>query len=364
MRAPFIGRLPTAIAVALLAMAFARANAGRSPPAKPPLRILVGFTAGGTTDQAARVLAEHLQDSLGRPVIIDNRPGASGRIAAVALKHAAPDGTTFMLAPMVVTTLAPMVWPQLDYDPARDFAPVAHVANYAIALAVNGEFPARNLSDFVAWTKTSPERAHYGVSAAGGLPHLFGVMVARATATPWVAVPYRGLAPLSVDLVGGHIAGRDGRAFQSDRTAPWRKDQDHRDVRARGDLRWFPMSRRFGNRGSTPSRATAGSRCMRRPARRSRRGRGLGCDRRNLAHSGGPCADDSSRLRADGNHREGTGGDHCRGRCSLGARHQGTGLCRGVEVLRTRRSCAQPIFGWCVTICREIAKPWSWASRC
>jgi tripartite-type tricarboxylate transporter receptor subunit TctC len=83
---------------------------------------------------------------------------------------------------------------------------VAHVADYAMALAVNVDNPARNLSEFVAWAKTSPGRANYGVSAAGGLPHLLGVMVGQATGMPWVAVPYRGSAPLEADLVGGQIA--------------------------------------------------------------------------------------------------------------------------------------------------------------
>jgi tripartite-type tricarboxylate transporter receptor subunit TctC len=111
-----------------------------------------------------------------------------------------------MLAPMVVTTLAPLVFAQLDYDPIRDFVPVSHVADYAIALAVNVDVPARNLSEFAVWARASPVPPSYGVSAAGGLPHLFGVIVGRASAIPWVAVPYRGLAPLEADLVGGRLA--------------------------------------------------------------------------------------------------------------------------------------------------------------
>ncbi len=174
-------------------------------PGKPPLRILVGFTAGGTTDQAARLLASQLKDSLGRAVIVENKPGASGRIAAMALKNAPPDATTIMLAPMVVTVLAPLVWSHLDYDPGRDFAPVAHVASYAMALAVNVDIPVRNLPEFVVWAKASPGRANYGVSALGSLPHLFGVIVGQATGMPWIAVPYRGNAPLAADLVGGQI---------------------------------------------------------------------------------------------------------------------------------------------------------------
>ncbi len=172
---------------------------------RPPLRILVGFTPGGTTDLAARALADRLGASLGRRVIVDNRPGASGRIAATALKQAAPDGATVMLAPMVVTVLAPMVWSRVDYDPASDFAPVSQVAQYALAMAVNVDVPARDLAEFVAWGKAHPERAAYGVTAAGSLPHLFGVLIGRATGMPWIAVPYRGLSAMEADLVGGHV---------------------------------------------------------------------------------------------------------------------------------------------------------------
>jgi tripartite-type tricarboxylate transporter receptor subunit TctC len=194
------------LAVALGLIFIGAAPGSAQDLGKPPLRILVGFTAGGTTDQAARLLANQLKDSLGRLVIVDNKPGASGRIAAMALKNSVPDATTIMLAPMVVTVLAPMVWSHLDYDPGRDFAPVAHVANYAMALAVNVDIPVRNLSEFVVWAKASPGRANYGVSALGSLPHLFGVIVGQATGMPWVAVPYRGNAPLEADLVGGQIA--------------------------------------------------------------------------------------------------------------------------------------------------------------
>jgi tripartite-type tricarboxylate transporter receptor subunit TctC len=197
-----------ALAFGLIALGSATGTA--QDLGKPPLRILVGFTAGGTTDQAARLLASELKDSLGRTIIVENKPGASGRIAALALKNAAPDASTIMLAPMVVTVLAPLVWSQLYYDPGRDFAPVAHVADYAMALAVNVDNPARNLSEFVAWAKAFPGQANYGVSAIGSIPHLFGVMVGQATGMQWVAVPYRGNAPLAADLLGGQIpAGID-----------------------------------------------------------------------------------------------------------------------------------------------------------
>ena len=132
--------LPLIAAIALAVVATADAEETQVS-ANGPVHILVGFVAGGTTDVAARLLAESLRESLGRPVVVDNKPGASGRIAADALKHAAPDGATIMLAPMVVTVLAPLVWSQLEYDPIRDFVPVAHVASYPIALAVNAKIP-------------------------------------------------------------------------------------------------------------------------------------------------------------------------------------------------------------------------------
>jgi tripartite-type tricarboxylate transporter receptor subunit TctC len=193
------------IALALGLISVGCATGSAQELRKPPLRILVGFPAGGTADMAARLLANELKNSLGRPVIVDNKPGASGRIAAMALKNATPDAATIMLAPIVATVLAPLVWSHLDYDPGRDFAPVAHVANYPVALAVNVGNPAQNLSEFVAWAKASPSRANYGVSSAGNLPHLFGVIVGQATGMPWVAVPYRGSAPMETDLAGGQI---------------------------------------------------------------------------------------------------------------------------------------------------------------
>ena len=97
---------------------------------KGPVRLLVGFAPGGSSDLAARIIAEKLKDPLGVPVVVENRAGAGGRIAAEALKNAAPDGTTLFLTPVVVPVLAPLLYPKLPYDAERDFAPVAHIAYY------------------------------------------------------------------------------------------------------------------------------------------------------------------------------------------------------------------------------------------
>jgi tripartite-type tricarboxylate transporter receptor subunit TctC len=161
--------------------------------------------AGGTTDLTARLLADGIRESVGQPVVVENRPGATGRIAAEALKHAAADGTTFLLAPIVVTVLAPLVFRDLNYDPSKDFAPVAQVARYPFALAVRPDHPARTVPEFVAWAKANPARATYGTPGSGGVPHLLGVMVGRATGTDLVHVPYRSLAQVESELIGGQI---------------------------------------------------------------------------------------------------------------------------------------------------------------
>ena len=110
-----------------------------------PLRLLVGFAPGASTDIAARLLAERMKDDLEQPVTVDNKPGAGGRIAAEMLKNAAADGAIIMICPIVVPVLAPLVFGKLGYDPMADFTPVAHVANVQFALSVNTSHPAQNV---------------------------------------------------------------------------------------------------------------------------------------------------------------------------------------------------------------------------
>jgi tripartite-type tricarboxylate transporter receptor subunit TctC len=170
-----------------------------------PVKILVPVAAGGTTDLTARLVADGIRESVGQPVVVENRPGATGRIAAEALKHAAADGSTFLLAPIVVTVLAPLVFRDLNYDPAKDFAPVAQVARYSFALAVRPDHPARTVPQFVAWTRANPQRATFGTAGSGGVPHLLGVMVGRAAGIDLVHVSYSSLAHVESELLGGQI---------------------------------------------------------------------------------------------------------------------------------------------------------------
>jgi tripartite-type tricarboxylate transporter receptor subunit TctC len=185
--------------------AIASTAACAQAPGKGPIRILVGFAAGGTTDVAARLIADRLREDLDRPVVVENKAGAGGRIAAEALKGSPADGSTLLLVPMVVPVLAPLVSRQLGYDPAHDLAPVAHVAYYAIALAVAPNHPAGTMGELAAWAKANPARASFGTPAAGSLPHFFGVMAGKAIGVDMVHVPYKGVAPLAVDLAGNQL---------------------------------------------------------------------------------------------------------------------------------------------------------------
>lgn len=194
----------------MCAVAFVAGSAIAQAPVRGPIRILVGFTPGGTTDTAARLLAADVQDALGVPVLVENKPGAGGRIAAEALVHAAPDGSTLLLVPLFVPVLAPLVFKHLNYDPVTDFAPVTQVATYPIAFFVGADHPARTLPEFVAWAKANPAHADYGTVAAGSLPHFFGVMIGKASGIDMVHVPYKGIASLVTDLLSGQLgAGVD-----------------------------------------------------------------------------------------------------------------------------------------------------------
>lgn len=170
-----------------------------------PVRILVGFAAGGSADIAARLIAERMQPELKQTVMVDNKPGAAGRIAAEMLKNAPPDGGTIMLAPIVVPVLAPLVFSKLSYDPVVDFAPVARVADFQFGLSVNATNPIRSVSELITWSKFNASLANYGTPAPGSLPHFFGVQIAKATGIDYVHVPFNGGAPAMNALIGNQV---------------------------------------------------------------------------------------------------------------------------------------------------------------
>ena len=170
-----------------------------------PLKVLVGFGAGGSADLAARLLAERLKDELGRPVVVENRVGAGGRIAAEALKNAAPNGSTVMLAPIVVPVLAPLVFKKLNYDVQKDLAPVAHIADFQFGVSVKADSPIRSIADLVPVVKKNPKTGSFGSPAPGSLPHFFGVMIGQKTGLDLIHVPYNGGAQLMTALIGDQV---------------------------------------------------------------------------------------------------------------------------------------------------------------
>ncbi|MEO7762574.1 MAG: Bug family tripartite tricarboxylate transporter substrate binding protein [Casimicrobiaceae bacterium] len=174
-------------------------------PSKGPVRLLVGFAPGGSSDLAARIIADKLKDVLGVPVLVDNKAGAGGRIAAEALKNAPPDGNTLLLTPIVVPVLAPLLFSNLPYAADKDFAPVMHVANYQLALSAGSNPPAKTLAELTTWLKANPSKASFGSPAPGSLPHFFGLMVGRSIGVDIQHIAYKGGAPLHTDLIGGQI---------------------------------------------------------------------------------------------------------------------------------------------------------------
>jgi tripartite-type tricarboxylate transporter receptor subunit TctC len=174
--------------------------------AEQTLKIVFPFSAGGSADAVARLVAEHLQKSIGRPVIVENKVGASGRIGALAVKDALPDGSTLLFAGSSQLTLQPHLYPDLGYDPAVDFAPVSRVVMFDQALAISSHVPAQSVKELVAWLKANPDKAVCGSPGAGTFPHFAGIEFGRLSGVDFRHTPYRGTPAALPDLLSGRIA--------------------------------------------------------------------------------------------------------------------------------------------------------------
>ena len=170
-----------------------------------PIRILVGFPPGGGTDAIARIFADKLKDELGSPVIVENRAGAGGQIAAQALKAAAPDGHTFFLSHDHSISILPLVTKNPGFDPAVDFVPVAGFATFANALALSSGTPAKSLPDYVAWVRQNGGKDTIGIPAPASIPEFLVGMLASKYKLDLQAAPYRGSAPMMGDMLGNQI---------------------------------------------------------------------------------------------------------------------------------------------------------------
>ena len=170
-----------------------------------PVRIVIGFPAGGPLDQHARLLSDKLQGVLGQPVLIDYKAGAGGTVGAQEVMKAAPDGYTIMLANTGVMVINPALYGKLPYATLKDFVPIARTAMQALALLVNPKVPVNTLDEFVRYTRTRPGQINYGSAGNGGISHLVPEMFKTATGLFMVHIPYRGSAPAFTDLMGGQV---------------------------------------------------------------------------------------------------------------------------------------------------------------
>ena len=170
---------------------------------KPPLKILVGFPPGGSADVIARLVADALKDDFS-PVVVDNKPGAGGRIALNMVKAAKPDGQTVIVLPSGPMVLFPHVYKKLDYDAVKDFTPISQIARFQFGV-VAGPNGAKNVADMIAKAKANPGVSSYGTPGAGTLPHFMGVLMEQSAGISLNHVPFQGGAPANNALLGGHI---------------------------------------------------------------------------------------------------------------------------------------------------------------
>jgi len=169
------------------------------------LRLVVPYPPGGGTDRAARLLAEALQPRLNQTVIVENVTGVGGRLAMRQFASAPADANVLLIANPALMVVAPKVFKSNGYDPDKDYQPVSVVSTYEFAVAVSTAVPVREFRHMLAWLRANPDKASIGVPATGSLPHFFALMLTEQAAAKAEIIGYKGSAPLSTDLLGGHI---------------------------------------------------------------------------------------------------------------------------------------------------------------
>ncbi|MBI4189840.1 MAG: tripartite tricarboxylate transporter substrate binding protein [Betaproteobacteria bacterium] len=198
-------RLPLHFAVhALFLLALVPPLFAQQYPVKP-IRLVVGFAAGGATDVVARLIGQKLTEKLGQPVVVENRPGAGGNIAAELVAKSASDGYT-LLVPAFAHVVNPALYAKLPFDTVKDFAPVTLFASAANILAVHPSVPVRSVKEFIALAKARPGELTYGAGGNGTASHLAGELLNSMAGIKVANIQYKGSAPASVDLLGGHIS--------------------------------------------------------------------------------------------------------------------------------------------------------------
>jgi tripartite-type tricarboxylate transporter receptor subunit TctC len=170
-----------------------------------PITIVVPYPAGGPNDTLARILVEHMRISLGQPVIIENVTGAGGTVGTARAARAAPDGYTLSGGNVGTHVVSPATYPTIQYEPLKDFEPVALLATSAYWIIAKNSLPPKDLKELIAWLKANPDKASAAMVGTGGLDQIAGTYFQQKTGTRFQFVPYRGAAPAMQDLVAGHV---------------------------------------------------------------------------------------------------------------------------------------------------------------
>jgi len=202
------GGLAALLLVALITDAPAQTASTGSAQAYPsrPVRLIVPFPPGGSTDILSRALAQKLSEGLSQPVVIDNRPGAGGSIGSEAAAKAAPDGYTLVMGQLGPLAVSPAIYKNLPYDPVKSFAPVSLMAMVPSVLVVNPQVPAASASDLIAYARANPGKLTYGSAGSGSTSHLTTEYFKLATGTDILHVPYKGVGPMLTDLISGQLS--------------------------------------------------------------------------------------------------------------------------------------------------------------
>ena len=183
-------------------------NLAIAEPASKVARLVVPFPAGGGTDVVARLLGQSIRNHFPRGIVIDNRPGASGRLGAELVRASDPDGSTMLIVPDFVMTIFPHIFPKLTYNPIQDFAPVALCSKTGYAVSAGPGLPesVTTFAQFVAWCKANPKKASFASTSAGAASHFIGLMLSKAIGAELLHVPYKGGAPALQALMSGEVS--------------------------------------------------------------------------------------------------------------------------------------------------------------
>jgi tripartite-type tricarboxylate transporter receptor subunit TctC len=188
----------------LVASALCAVGASAQPYPSRPIKLIVADSAGGAPDQLARIVAQKLSDSLGQPVVVDNRAGAGGVVGAEVAAKSAPDGYTLLLTTTAIYAILPNLRKDLPYDPVKDFVPISRIATASNVLVVNNALPAKNIAELIKLAKEKPGALNYASAGVGTPAHLAGEMLNLLADIKVVHVPYKGAAPALTDVIAGN----------------------------------------------------------------------------------------------------------------------------------------------------------------